>query len=174
MSAATATSPAAPPSEFQVPPIAQPPVEPTLSERIRSHGFCTLLANDNSLFPWIRRGDLVFIRRSEFNGIMAGEFILCEQGSRVVLRRVLRHKMAAESGNHVSGLLVKGHKGRTKFEHVTAGHYLGRAIRIHRRSKHIDMQSFERAALSKVLTGFSRLGISCRQSLHVLRAILFT
>jgi hypothetical protein len=173
MSAGTAISPAALPVGIQFHPVSQLPVEPSLSQRIRNHGFCTFLVKDNSLLPWIRRGDLVFIRRSEFGGVKAGDFILFEQGSRVELRRVVRRSIRPEHGNRIR-LLVRGQKRRQKLEDVTGSQFLGYAIRIHRRRRHIDMHSFERATLSKAIVGISFLGDYCRQSLQALRAILFT
>ena|SRR5579863_3010471 len=174
MSAGIATSPAALPTRYQLRPIYQSPGEPSISQRIRSYGFSTILVNDNSLFPWIRRGDLVFIRRAEFEGVKAGDFILIERGSRVVLRRVLRRSVRPEQGNRVTRLLVRGEKRRLSLERVTGSQFLGRAVRIHRRRKHIDMHSFERATLSKALIGISILGNLWQQSLHAMKAILFT
>lgn len=146
--------------------------EPTISERIRNHGFATISVMDNRMFPWIRRGDLVFIRRIDFDAAKAGDSILFERGSRVVLRRVLRRAKEAEYGG-AGALVVKSYAHGRRQEFVASRRFLGRAIRIHRRRKHIDMESFERIALAKGLAGFSNLKRMFGRPLQSLKTLLF-
>jgi len=134
---------------------ARQPLELTVPQRIRRHGFATFYVADNRMFPWVRRGDLVFIRRIDFGAVQAGDCILAERGSRAVLRRVLRRVNAEDGVIAGSALLIKSYAHGRKEEFVTPGQFLGRAVRIHRGRKHIDMESLERKILAKGLAGIS-------------------
>lgn len=124
------------------------------------------------MFPWIRRGDSLFIRRIGFVAVNAGDCILFERGSRVVFRRVLRIARVGAEWNAESLLVVKSHAHGRREDFVTPRQFLGRAIRIHRRTKHIDMQSFERNLLGKLLAGISIVKYNVQRSIRALKAIL--
>jgi hypothetical protein len=162
------------PSRFNTRDEAQKTTEPSIPHRIRKHGFATFRVGDNRMFPWIRRGDLVFIRRVDFGAVRAGDCVLIERGSRVVFRRVLRLARVGAEGNAERALVVKSYAHARREDFVTPRQFLGRAVRIHRRTSHIDAESFERVVLAKVLASVSIVKYNVQRPIRSLKKMLST
>lgn len=103
------------------------------------------------MFPWIRPGDLVFVRRCEFSMVKPGDVILFEQGERYFVHRVLEKVSAG------SVLITKGDAQDGADAPALQEQFLGRAIRIHRGRRHIDLESPGLVMLGRFLARVSRL-----------------
>ena len=103
------------------------------------------------MFPWFRPGDLVFVRRCDFEGVSAGDVILFDKGGELFLHRVIRRIAKGMAGGAESFFVTKGDARNGEDAPVAANQFLGRAIRIHRRKRHIDLESLERRFLSRAL-----------------------
>jgi signal peptidase I len=129
-----------------------------ISRNVRSRGSACLRALGGSMFPWIRPGDLLFVRKCEFEAVSRGDVILFEQGGRFFVHRVIRRMLLTNTGslskkNHV--LVTKGDALDGEDLPVSADQFLGRVIRIHRRRRHIDLQSLWRTMLGRALARVS-------------------
>jgi signal peptidase I len=125
----------------------------TLSENIMKHGSACVSILDGSMFPWFRLGDLVFIRRCDFERVRAGDVVLFEHNGELLLHRAIRRiRNMGAPGAEVGTLLVtKGDARDTEDTPVSAREFLGRAIRIHRRRRHIDLESLGRRFISRII-----------------------
>jgi signal peptidase I len=125
-----------------------------ISRDVRNRGSACLRALGGSMFPWIRTGDLLFVRKCEFDAVSPGDVILFEQSDRFIVHRVLRRvpsALAERLANEDSVLVTKGDALDGEDLPVSASHFLGRVIRIHRRRSHIDLQSLWRTLLGRLL-----------------------
>jgi signal peptidase I len=132
------------------------PASESVAEKVRVGGSATIRVVATSMFPWIRPGDQAFVRRYDFSQINSGDVILYERANRLFVHRVIGRITRPGLGGEVSLLEVKGDALDRPDAPVSAKEFLGRAIRIHRGKRHIDLQSFSQTAIGKVLAGVSR------------------
>ena len=107
------------------------------------------------MFPWFRAGDLVFIRRCDFESVSVGDVILFEQGGELLIHRVIRRIPVVTASGSESFLVTKGDAAIVEDSPVAAKQFLGRAIRVHRRKRHIDLESLERKMIARILAHLS-------------------
>jgi signal peptidase I len=131
------------------------PAPESVAEKVRVGGSATIRVVATSMFPWVRPGDQAFIRRYNFSQINLGDVILYERANRLFIHRVIRRITRPSLGGEVSLLVVKGDALDRPDAPVSAKEFLGRAIRIHRGKRHIDLQSFSQTAIGKILAGVS-------------------
>ncbi|HUJ32547.1 MAG TPA: hypothetical protein VLY23_14790 [Candidatus Acidoferrum sp.] len=142
---------------------AEPPETPckpaqTVAEKIKTAGSTCFHIFDANLFPWIRPGDLAFVRRFDFEHLEAGNVILIQREGRLVLARVIR-RLASGSHGSASVVVRAPEKPRHRLSH---GEFLGKVIRIHRRKRHIDLESLLHMAVGRILAKLSDLTGSLR------------
>jgi hypothetical protein len=154
MSAATAVS------RIQVEHAQLPPAPPAtvrrIADQIRNQGSACIRIHARNMFPFLRPGDQVFIRKWDFAQISVGDTILFERGSRLHIQRVLRRSLMRSENRRVSFLVTKCDTLDTEDLPVSAQEFLGRATRIHRRNRHIDLDSVGQMLLGRVIAGISR------------------
>ena len=155
MSAASALSPY--PIDHEARRGTAPSAQESVADKVRVGGSATIRVVATSMFPWIRPGDQAFIRRYDFSQINSGDVILYERANRLFIHRVIRRITRPGLGGDVALLVVKGDALDRPDAPVSAKEFLGRAIRIHRGKRHIDLQSFSQTVLGKFLAGVSGL-----------------
>lgn len=155
MSAASALSPY--PIDHEARRGTAPSAPDSVADKVRVGGSATIRVVATSMFPWIRPGDQAFIRRYDFSQINSGDVILYERANRLFIHRVIRRITRPGLGGDVTLLVVKGDALDRPDAPVSAKEFLGRAIRIHRGKRHIDLQSFSQTVLGKFLAGVSGL-----------------
>jgi len=134
-----------------------PSAQESVADKVRVGGSATIRVVATSMFPWIRPGDQAFIRRYDFSQINSGDVILYERANGLFIHRVIRRITRPGLGGDVTLLVVKGDALDRPDAPVSAKEFLGRAIRIHRGKRHIDLQSFSQTVLGKFLAGVSGL-----------------
>jgi signal peptidase I len=128
-----------------------------ISRKIRSQGSVCLRVLGGSMTPWIRSGDLVFIKRYDFERVSAGDVILFERDGRFFVHRMIGRAQTIQSSEKVARLISKGDALDGLDAPVSTEEFLGRATRIHRGHRHIDLESFNRTFLGRILARVSRL-----------------
>jgi len=127
----------------------------SVADKIRVGGSATIRVVARSMSPWVRPGDQIFIRRYDFLQVAPGDIILYERASRLFVRRVIRRtgSTPGHSGKGQSGgsLVVKGDAPNGSCESVYPWEFLGRAIRVHRGNRHIDLESLTRTVVGRFL-----------------------
>lgn len=161
---AVTPSPAPAPLPFENPAVkpATPSVE--IAEQIRNHGSVCLRVQGMSMFPWIRPGDWVFVRRCDFAAVRPGDVILYSREERYFVHRTLRR-----TG---SFLITKGDALDGCDAPVSHQEFLGRAIRIHRGGRHIDVQSLGHAVAARILAALSPASFLLYRPLRFAKKIL--
>jgi signal peptidase I len=147
-----------------------------ISRNVRARGSACLRALGGSMFPWIRPGDLLFVRKCEFDAVSPGEVILFQQNDRFFVHRVLRRVPPVHSKralNQDSTVITKGDALDGEDLPVSASDFLGRVIRIHRRRRHIDLQSLWRTLLGRVLARVSSKSALFYRPLRKAKRLLF-
>ncbi len=173
MSAASAVSPVRVGQSSQLPPAGTHAHANTVASKIRANGSACIRVLTGNMSPWIRSGDQVFVRRWDINQIVPGDVILFERNEEFFVHRVLRTE---RQPNGDATLVTKGDALSTDDGVVTAAEFLGRATRIHRKNRHVDIESLGQTILSRVLAKISRVTFLIYSPLGIvssqLRAIL--
>ena len=128
-----------------------------ISRKMRSQGSVCLRVLGGSMTPWIRSGDLVFIKRFDFERVSTGDVILFERDARFFVHRIIGRRPRMPGGSEQGRFVTKGDALDGVDAPVSAAEFLGRATRIHRGHRHIDLQSFTQVSLGRVLARFSRM-----------------
>jgi signal peptidase I len=129
---------------------------PSVAEKMRSQGSAYFHVSGGSMTPWIRSGDFVFIRRVDFAKVASGDVIVFQRNGLLVVHRAIRRVKATPSEKAPSVLITKGDASDEMDAPVSAEEYLGRATRIHRGHRHIDLESLTRRLSGYFLARISR------------------
>jgi len=144
-----------------------------ISRKVRSQGSVCLRVLGGSMTPWIRSGDLVFIKRYDFERVSAGDVILFERDGRFFVHRMIARAQSIRSGEKIARLITKGDALDGLDAPVSPEEFLGRATRIHRGHRHIDMESFNRIVLGRVVARFSRMSPLVYRPLRFAKHLFF-
>jgi len=128
-----------------------------ISRKIRSQGSVCLRVLGGSMTPWIRSGDLVFVKRFDFERVSTGDVILFERADRFFVHRIIGRRRFMPGGKEQVRVITKGDALDGVDAPVSAEEFLGRATRIHRGHRHIDLESLTHILLGRVLAHFSRM-----------------
>lgn len=148
MSAASAVSPVRVGQSRNTPATGSHALANTLGSKIRTQGSACIRVMTGNMSPWIRSGDQVFVRRWDIERISAGDVVLFERNEEFFVHRVLRRDRAM---NGESLLVTKGDALDAQDGIVSSAEFLGRATRIHRKNRHIDIESLGQTILSRIL-----------------------
>jgi len=128
-----------------------------ISRKIRAQGSVCLRVLGGSMTPWIRSGDLVFIKRFDFERVSLGDVVLFERDGRFFAHRMIGRAQGIRAGEKVARLITKGDALDGLDAPVSQDEFLGRATRIHRGRRHIDLESFNRIVFGRIVARFSRI-----------------
>jgi signal peptidase I len=172
MSPSSAIAPARIESERGAPSPARPRANP-IAAKVRTNGSACFRVLGTSMFPWVRSGDFVFVRRSDFATASVGEVILFEREQRLFVHRVLRHVTDKSAGQDRSLLIAKGDALDGKDAPVSEEEFLGRVTRVHRGQRHIDLETLGRSILGRFLAFVSPASVLVYGPLRTIKRILF-
>jgi signal peptidase I len=133
------------------------PVPPaSVADKIRVGGSAIIRVLARTMYPWVRPGDQVFVRRFDFSQVVAGDIILYQRANRLFIHRVTRRIIRPNLEGKASFLVVQGDAANRSDAPVSNSEFLGRAIRIHRGKRHIDLESLSQTVLGRILAKVSR------------------
>jgi signal peptidase I len=170
--ASTAIAPARIETERACPCPSIPNVNP-IPAKVRASGSAYFRVLGASMFPWLRSGDFVFVRRSPFESASRGQVILYERNQRLFVHRVLGRSASESAGLSGPLLITKGDALDSKDPPVSEAEFLGRVIRIHRGQRHIDLESLGRILLGRFLAFLSPASPLVYRPLRTLWQALF-
>jgi signal peptidase I len=153
MSAASAVSPVRIAPGHQAPNSGAQVHTNTIGSKIRAQGSASVRVLNGDMFPWIRGGDQVFVRRWDFSMLRPGDVILFERNEDFFVHRVVRRV----NEDKTSAVITKGDALDAPDAPVTADEFLGRATRIHRRKRHIDIESLGQVIFARFIARASGL-----------------
>ena len=128
-----------------------------ISRKIRSQGSVCLRVLGGSMTPWIRSSDLVFVKRFDCERVSVGDVILFERDGRFFVHRMIGRAQSIRAGETVARLITKGDALDGPDAPISQDEFLGRATRIHRGHRHIDLESFNRIVFGRIVARFSRI-----------------
>lgn len=130
---------------------------PTVSvaDKIRIGGSATIRVLARTMYPWVRPGDQIFVRRYDFSQVVAGDIILFERANRLFVHRVTRRIFRPNLEGRASFLVVQRDAADGSDGPVSVKEFLGRAIRIHRGKRHIDLESFSQTVMGRIVAKIS-------------------
>ena len=99
----------------------------------------------------------MFVRQFDFAKVAVGDVIAFRRNGLVVTHRAIRRVAATPNEATASLLVTKGDASDETDNPVSAEEFLGRATRIHRGRRHIDLESFSQILLGRLLARFSRM-----------------
>jgi signal peptidase I len=165
------------PAPYRIDRVAPPTesVSSPIAAKLRANGSVCFRVLGASMFPWIRSGDLVFVRKFAFEQVSRGDVILFERGERLFVHRVLHDVKTGAGGlsNQVGELTTKGDALDCEDAPVSRAEFLGRVIRVHRENHHIDMESMGHVLLGRFLARVSRMSFVYYRPMRAVKHLLF-
>lgn len=142
-------------------PEGEAPANPALAiiEKFRTQKSVFICVEGRSMWPFIRPRDIVFVQRAEMNQVSAGHIVAFARENRVIIHRVLSRMQKSGPGDREEALLTKGDALNGADFPVSRQEFLGRVTRIHRGSRHIDLESMMHQSFGRfvaLLSPFSR------------------
>jgi len=125
----------------------------TIGAKIRAQGAASVRILNGDMFPWLRSGDQVFVRRWNFELLRPGDVILFERNEEFFVHRVIRVQRTAGGDNKV---ITKGDASNSADAAIAEEEFVGRATRIHRGKRHIDIESLGQVITARVLARLSK------------------
>lgn len=122
-----------------------------------------LRVSGKSMTPWIREGDIVFLRRSRIFEVARGDVVVFEKASALCVHRVLAVRGHASDGERHVSLVTKGDATADADASVFCDAFLGKVEFVYRHNKEIRIAHGWRKYFGKVLSllspavGWSRL-----------------
>ncbi|MGD0305460.1 MAG: signal peptidase I [Candidatus Acidiferrales bacterium] len=126
----------------------------TIGAKIRAQGAASVRILNGDMFPWLRSGDQVFVRRWNFELLRPGDVILFERNEEFFVHRVIQ--VERNSGTASKVIITKGDARDSADVPVTEDEFVGRATRIHRGKRHIDIESFGQVIAARTLARLSK------------------
>ncbi|MGB9244903.1 MAG: signal peptidase I [Candidatus Acidiferrales bacterium] len=143
-----------------------------IAAKLRADGSVCFRVLGASMFPWIRSGDLVFVRSFAYEQASRGDVVLFERAGRLFVHRVIR-AAAGAGGKERGALITKGDALDAEDEPVTRAEFLGRVIRVHRGNRHIDMGAIGRVMMGRLIARFSRASFALYGPARFVKHLVF-
>jgi signal peptidase I len=144
-----------------------------IAEKLRADGSVCFRVLGASMFPWIRSGDLVFVRSFSYEQASRGDVVLYEREGRLFVHRVIGAAVAGAVAKQGGALITKGDALDEEDEPLTRAEFLGRVIRVHRGDRHIDMESMGRVIMGRLIARFSRASFALYRPARAVKHLLF-
>lgn len=128
---------------------------PDLAATLQKRGWAFLRVSGKSMTPWIREGDIVFLRRTRIFEVVRGDVVVFEKGNALCVHRVLTVRGHASEGEQQISLVTKGDATADSDAPVFCDTFLGKVEFVYRRNKEIRIANGWRKPFGKVLSFLS-------------------
>lgn len=122
-----------------------------LAQAIQRRGWAFLKVSGKSMFPWIREGDIVFLRHAKIKDIAPGDVIVFEKSGTLCVHRVLSVDGDAAQEGADFALITKGDATADSDEPVAAEEFRGKVEFVYRRNREIGIARGWRKYLGRFL-----------------------
>ena len=120
-----------------------------------SRGWAFLRVSGKSMLPWIREGDIVFLRRTRILEIARGDVVVFERNGTTCVHRVLAIRGGVAQGEKNVSLITKGDATADADSPVSSDEFRGKVEFVYRRNREIRIASGWRRHFGKVLAFLS-------------------
>jgi hypothetical protein len=139
-----------------------------LCRALATGGAVWLRVSGKSMVPWVRPGDILFVRRAVFQHVSPGQVVLVLSRRQLVVHRVIGRCRAASG----PALLTKGDAVADADPRVSPAELLGRVEWIERGGRRINLESLAQRALGWLLARASFLSRFCYPAAGLARRLL--
>lgn len=122
-----------------------------VSAAIQKRGWAFLRVSGKSMLPWIREGDIVFLRRVRMLEAVRGDVVVFEKNGILCVHRVLAVRGKAGCDGRNVSFITKGDATEDADSPVSAGEFRGKVEFVYRRNKEIPISNGWRKTFGKVL-----------------------
>lgn len=126
-----------------------------VSGAIASRGWAFLKVSGKSMFPWIRHGDIVFVRHAAMQNVVSGDVVVFERNGALCVHRVLSQNTDVTAFISGGALITKGDATAHADAPVFADELRGRVEFIYRRKREIQIARGWRKYFGKLLAVIS-------------------
>jgi len=144
-----------------------------IAEKLRADGSVCFRVLGASMFPWIRSGDLVFVRSFCYEQASRGDVVLYERAGRLFVHRVIQNAADGAGAKRPGMLITKGDALDKADEPVTKTEFLGCVIRVHRGDRHIDMESMGSVVMGRLIARYSRASFAVYAPARFVKHLIF-
>lgn len=134
-----------------------------VTDALQEKGRVFLKVRGKSMFPWIREGDIVFLRHTGMREVARGDVVVFEKNGLLCVHRVLEIRGRAGRDEAHFSLITKGDATEDVDSPVSTGDFRGKVEFVYRRNKEIRIASGWRKHLGKVLAFFSPAVAWCKR-----------
>lgn len=120
-----------------------------------NRGWAFLRVSGKSMLPWIREGDIVFLRRTRILEIVRGDVVVFERNGTTCVHRVLAIRGGVAQGERNVSLITKGDATADADAPVSSDEFRGKVEFVYRRNREIRIASGWRRHFGKVLAFLS-------------------
>jgi signal peptidase I len=118
---------------------------------LRQKGWAFLKVTGKSMFPWIREGDVVFLRQAAIADIMRGDVVVFAKNRVLCVHRVLSVESRSVEGQRATILTTKGDSTADVDDAVQSDQFRGKVEFIYRRNREIRIAHGWRRYFGKFL-----------------------
>jgi signal peptidase I len=129
--------------------------ETDVAVALRQKGWAFLKVSGKSMFPWIREGDIVFLRQVAIAEVARGDVVVFTKNGMLCVHRVLFLKTRSSEGRPTPVLITKGDATADLDDAVLADQFRGKIEFIYRRNREIRLAQGWRKYLGKFLAFIS-------------------
>lgn len=122
---------------------------------LRKRGWAFLKVSGKSMFPWIREGDIVFLRYTGMREICRGDVVVFEKNGTLCVHRVLAIRGKGSQVENGISLITKGDATVDADSPVSRGEFLGKVEFVYRRNKEVRIASGWRKTFGRFLAFLS-------------------
>jgi signal peptidase I len=126
-----------------------------LAEALRVSGEARVRVHGGSMWPWVRGGDVLIVRRASLRALRRGDIVLYARDARLFAHRLLRLRRSA-GGRAV--LITKGDTLAHTDAPISAEEFLGRVEAVERNGRIVSLRSLPAALLGRLAARFTRAG----------------
>lgn len=122
-----------------------------VTHTVQEKGWAFLRVSGKSMLPWIREGDIVFLRRTRIFEIARGDVVVFQRNGTMCVHRVLAvRRDVSQDASNVS-LITKGDATADADAPVSSDDFRGKVEFVYRRNREINIASGWRRHVGKVL-----------------------
>ncbi|HVA71988.1 MAG TPA: S24/S26 family peptidase [Candidatus Limnocylindrales bacterium] len=128
---------------------------PSVASILESRGRVFLKVSGKSMMPWIRPGDVVFVRRAAIEEMVRGDIAVFERAGCLCMHRVIFLRAFKDAGKSGAALVTKGDAVADADEPVFPQDVRGKAEFLYRGGKEIRLAFGWRKQFGKFLAAIS-------------------
>jgi signal peptidase I len=122
-----------------------------IADALKSRGRISLRVHGTSMLPWVRPGDIAFVRKISSEHVRCGDIVLFRREDHLFVHRIVENRGSLDAAE----LLSKGDAHPASDGIVEEQELLGRVVRIYRGGQRINLDAPAQLALGVLISQLS-------------------